>query len=409
MTQTENAGSASPFATIWLRPRQTIEEIVATRPTYLVWPLAMLGTVGAFYGQLVGAGLASQLDDRRLALGFIVGCAAFGFIWLYVSALILSWIGRLLGGGATARQLRAVIAWSTVPAIAGGLIALVITLVLKATGGGAAADAILPWLAIAFGLWSTVVFMLMLARVERFGFWRTVLTYLLNSVAVAFLIAISVRTLLFQPFNIPASSMMPTLVVGDYVFVSKFPYGYSRFSLPFSPPLFSGRIFASEPKRGDVVVFRLPKDQRTDYVKRLVGLPGERIQMKNGELYINDVAAKREALPAYAGDACGTEQAGKVKRWRETLPNGVSYETLDCVDNGFLDNTQVYTVPAGQYFMLGDNRDNSTDSRMLSQVGTIPLENLIGRAEIIFFSLAPGEEKGAAATVRSERIGTTVR
>ena len=409
MTQTENAGSASPFATIWLRPRQTIEEIVTTRPTYLVWPLAMLGTVGAFYGQLVGAGLAGQLGDWRIELGFIVGSAIFGLIWLYVSALILSWIGRLLGGAATARQLRAVVAWSTVPAIAGAVIALVITLVLKATGGGSAlVDIGLPGLAIAFGLWSTVVFMLMLARVERFGFWRTIVTCLLNSVVVALLIAISVRTCLFQPFNIPASSMMPTLVVGDYVFVSKFPYGYSRFSLPFSPPLFSGRIFASEPKRGDVVVFRLPKDQRTDYVKRLVGLPGERIQMRDGELYINGAAVKREALPDYAGEACGTERAGKVKRWRETLPNGVNYETLDCVDNGFLDNTEVFTVPAEQYFMLGDNRDNSTDSRTRSQVGTIPLQNLIGRVEIIFFSLAPGEN-GAAATVREERIGKVVR
>src|ERR1700722_12761012 len=139
------------------------------------------------------------------------------------------------------------------------------------------------------------------------------------------------RTFLFQPFNIPASSMVPTLLVGDYLFVSKYTYGYSRFSLPFSPPLFSGRIFGSEPKRGDVVVFRLPKDVQVDYVKRVVGLPGDRIQMKEGQLYINDAPVKREPIADYVGAACGSETTGKIKRWRETLPDGARYETLDCV------------------------------------------------------------------------------
>ncbi len=408
MTQTEDAGAASPLATIWLSPRQTIERIVARRPTYLVLPLAMLGMVAGLYTQLAGAGLAGQLADWRLALGLVVGGAVFGLVWLYPSALILSWIGRLLGGEASARQLRAVTAWSTMPAILGGLVTLILLLVVKTAGGNAIVENGLPWLAIAFGLWTAIVFMLMLGRVERFGFLRTVFAYLLNSILLAFLIAMSVRTLLFQPFNIPASSMVPTLLVGDYVFVSKYTYGYSRFSLPFSPPLLSGRIFASEPKRGDIVVFRLPKDERTDYVKRVVGLPGEHIQMKQGQLYIDDKPVTRERLPDYRGDACGTDSTGRVKRWRETLPNGASHETLDCVDNGFLDNTQVFTVPAGQYFMLGDNRDNSTDSRMLSQFGYIPLENLIGRVEVIFFSREAGEN-GAPPVVRTERIGTMVR
>jgi signal peptidase I len=235
-----------------------------------------------------------------------------------------------------------------------------------------------------------------------------VLAYLLNSVLLAFLIAFSIRAFLFQPFNIPASSMVPTLLVGDYLFVSKYTYGYSRFSLPFSPPLFSGRIFGSEPKRGDVVVFRLPKDVQVDYVKRVVGLPGDRIQMKEGQLYINDKPVKREPIADYVGAACGSETTGKIKRWRETLPDGASYETLDCVDNGFYDNTIVYTVPAGHYFMLGDNRDNSTDSRVQSAVGYIPFENLVGRAEVIFFSRGEAEN-GAPATVRTERIGTLVR
>ncbi len=202
--------------------------------------------------------------------------------------------------------------------------------------------------------------------------------------------------------------MMPTLLEGDYLFVSKYVYGYTHYSLPFSPRLFSGRVFGSAPARGDVVVFRLPKNDSVDYIKRVIGLPGDRIQIREGQLLVNDIAVVRERLTDFSGDdACGLDSGRKVKRWRETLPNGVSYETLDCVDNGFYDNTNVYTVPAGQFFMLGDNRDNSIDSRVLSQMGYIPLENIVGRAGLIFFSRASGSDP-AAPGVRSERIGTFV-
>jgi len=186
--------------------------------------------------------------------------------------------------------------------------------------------------------------------------------------------------------------MKATLLVGDYLFVSKYSYGYSHYSIPLSPPVFSGRIFGSEPTRGDVVVFRLPKDDTTDYIKRVIGLPGDHIQMRDGLLYINDKAVQRERLGDFVGeDPCGSEATARVKRWKETLPNGVSYETLDCVDNGFYDNTNVYTVPPGHFFMMGDNRDNSTDSRVLSAVGYVPIENIVGRAQMIFFSIAEGE------------------
>jgi signal peptidase I len=228
----------------------------------------------------------------------------------------------------------------------------------------------------------------------------------------ALIIALIIRTFLFQPFNIPSGSMKATLLVGDYLFVSKYSYGYSHYSLPFSPPLFRGRVLASEPNRGDILVFRLPTDTSTDYIKRVIGLPNDRIQMIDGVLSINGEPVRRERIDDYIETDEGT-RATRVKRWRETLPNGVSYNTLDLVDNGFYDNTAVYTVPPGHYFMMGDNRDNSTDSRVLSQVGYVPFENIIGRAQIIFFSIGEGEPAWAVWrwpwVVRWSRLFTIVR
>jgi signal peptidase I len=402
MTSALDARVRSPWITLWLSPRLTIENIVATRPRQFVWMLAILALVAALYGQLVNVGAERLLADWRFWLGFVLVCAIAGPALLYVSASILSWISRLLGGRAPLVALRAVVAWSAVPNILGFVVALII---VAATSGRVATQGVLPLLVGAFGLWSTVVFMLMLARIQHFGFWRTIAVWALN-LLLPVLLAFFVRTFLYQPFNIPAASMAPTLLVGDYIFVEKFSYGYSRYSLPLSPPLFSGRILSSDPKRGDVVVFRSPKDNATDFVKRIVGLPGDRLQMKEGQLYINGTAVSREQVADYtAPDVCGTETAVAVKRWRETLPGGSSYETLDCVDHGFYDNTNVYTVPLGRFFVLGDNRDNSMDSRAPSYMGYIPFENLVGRVQVIYFS----RMMGSVPTIRTERFAMLVR
>ena len=217
---------------------------------------------------------------------------------------------------------------------------------------------------------------------EEGGVWETI-----KVVVQALLIAVVVRTVLFQPFNIPSGSLIPTLLIGDYLFVSKYSYGYSRYSIPFGPPVMSGRLWGSEPKRGDIAVFKLPKDNSTDYIKRVIGLPGDKIQVIEGVLQINGKPVKRDRIADYeTSDAFG--RPIQVPRYIETLPNGIAHEIIERDgDRGYWDNTYVYTVPAGHFFMMGDNRDNSTDSRDESSVGFVPYENLVGRAEIIFFSI----------------------
>ena len=209
--------------------------------------------------------------------------------------------------------------------------------------------------------------------------WETVRT-----VFYAIIIALVVRTFAFEPFNIPSGSMKPTLLVGDYLFVSKYSYGYSRYSFPWSPPLFDGRILVDEPERGDVIVFKKPSDNETDYIKRLIGLPGDRIQMLGGILHINGEPVMREKLGQSTDQDTFSTRSFDV--YRETLPNGRQHLIWEASDNDHLDNTNEYLVPEGHFFFMGDNRDNSRDSRVLYDVGYVPLDNLVGRAEFLFFS-----------------------
>ncbi len=237
---------------------------------------------------------------------------------------------------------------------------------------------------------------------------------LLKVIAQALGIALVVQTFLFQPFVIPSGSMIPTLLVGDYIFISKYSYGYSEYSIPFLPQIykfvasysfdmlnyttpfdphfFKGRFFAAMPKRGDVIVFKFPGDNATDYIKRLIGLPGDTVQMINGRLTINNVTVPRTPIASFTT----TDAYGNVKpvpTYRETLPGGVNHVEIQLNgDTGMYANTQAFHVPANEYFMMGDNRDNSSDSRVPPSedgVGFVPFDNLEGRAQIIWFSIRP--------------------
>jgi signal peptidase I len=209
-----------------------------------------------------------------------------------------------------------------------------------------------------------------------------------KTVAYALIIALVVRTFFYQPFHIPSGSMKSTLLVGDYLFASKFAYGYSRYSLPFGLLPFGDRLFGSEPKRGDVVIFKLPRDGTTDYVKRVIGLPGEEVLVRDGIVYINGAALPQTRAGVYVGP----EEYGRPKpRYEETLPNGVKHYVLHWQRETELDNVGPFKVPPHHYFMMGDNRDDSVDSRvspLRHGVGFVPYENLVGRAEIVFFSLS---------------------
>ena len=206
----------------------------------------------------------------------------------------------------------------------------------------------------------------------------------ITTIFYAIMIAIFIRTFAYEPFNIPSGSMFPTLLIGDYLFVSKSSYGYSKHSLPGSIPVIDGRILFDEPKRGDVAVFKTPSDNSTDYIKRIVGLPGDKVQVVEGILNINGNPVKRQFVDLHISYERG--RPIQQSRYLETLPNGVKHYILESGDDFQADNTSIYTVPKDAYFMMGDNRDHSNDSRF-PDVGFVPKVNLVGRADFLFFSI----------------------
>jgi len=207
----------------------------------------------------------------------------------------------------------------------------------------------------------------------------------IKSIFLAILIALIIRSFFAEPFNIPSGSMKPNLLVGDFIFVSKWNYGYSKHSFPFSIPLFSGKIFSKIPNRGDVVVFKTPEDNKTDYIKRVIGLPGDRIKIQDGNIIINNNLILRKKLNDFI-DNDNNSNIKRVRKYKEYFFEK-EIEILDIMDQGIVDNTNLYIVPEGHFFVMGDNRDNSQDSRFTNIVGYIPFENLVGKAQFIFFSL----------------------
>ena len=205
-----------------------------------------------------------------------------------------------------------------------------------------------------------------------------------KTLLIALIIAIIIRSFFFQPFYIPSSSMEPGLLIGDRLFVSKYSYGYSRHSLPFSPKIYNKRIFEKIPMRGDVVVFKTPADNRTDYIKRLIGLPGDVIQIINKDLYLNDVKINKEKIETTSNINCGNEIL-EADFFEETLPNGKKYIAVYRKEGTMLSSDK-FIIPKNHYFFMGDNRDCSKDSRFLSSVGYVNFNNLVGKAQLIFFS-----------------------
>jgi signal peptidase I len=414
MSEAEATSSVNPWRALWLHPGLAVEAVLARdrRRTTLA-----LAAVSAILALLSGTGQSVHLFalGPSVAVGLVVlfvalAGAVFGVVSLYVTGWIVNVVARAFGGRGGAAGARAALAWGSVPLLISSLVGLAASL-------GQAHDARASWLIVLSGvvvvicvLFGVVLQTAMLARVQKFGVARAFFSMLVGTVGVALALAFAVRTLAFQPFDLPSASMAPTLQRGDYVFVSKSAYGYSRYSFPFAPAWFEGRVFARQPKRGDVVVFANPKDGSA-WVKRIVGLPGETIQMKAGRLFIDGEMVERHRVEPGFRTEGPFGDAIVAPTYDEALPGGATHRIIEIKDDhGFLDNTDVFLTPPNAYFVLGDNRDNSVDSRVppkLGGFGFVPLENIVGRVGMIYYSFDAEPRVGPPAP-RLERIGLAV-
>ncbi len=394
--------TVNPWTAIWWKPRAAINAVMSGRTPSRTFILAALIGMATVVGALA---LAPNLHWFAVILAAIVIGPVAGVLTLYIDGALLSWIGRPLGGSASQAALRTAVAWAAMPSIA----ALALTLAGVAVFGQDLLRAfsfppnikdpallVLAALIVLLPVWGVVLRVGTVGAVQGFGIVRAIANIALGFLAIVVFAALF-RTALFQPFSIVSSSMEPTLRLGDLVYTDKRSYGWSRYSLPFDLG-FKAHIGATEPSRGDIVVFRLPGDDSVDYIKRVVGLPGDEVQMIQGELHINGApVAKRPVGDIVVEDAAGAERA--VGAYEETLPEGRKFVVLEMEENGSLDDTAAFRVTPGHYFVLGDNRDNSMDSRSLEHVGLIPAENIFARVSFVYFSAGslPAESSPAHA------------
>ena len=385
----------SPWLTIWWRPQATIAAVVARGPGLAIPLIAALAGISSILSA------PTDLPRPSLVAVALIGGPLLGLVSLYVSGALTAWTGRLLGGRASQSAVRAALGWSLVPMVAGLPLLLGAVFVFgpqfvrHVSGGevGQPAAVVILWVVVLLSLWGVFLTIRTIGAVQRFGIFRSMVSTVMPMI-VLLGAAQAIRTFAFQPFNVPARSMEPTLLVGDYFFANKSSYGWSKYTLPFGDGL-AGRVMGTPPERGDLVIFKLPGDPHIDYVKRIIGLPGDEIRMVDGVLYINDAPVPKKPIGEFASP--GSE--GLTPVYEEELPNGAKYSVLDAEPNGPFDNVGPYKVPEGHYFVMGDNRDNSNDSRAAWGVGFVPYENLVGQVTAVFFSAtkADGEESVASA------------